>query len=134
MLTWMTSYPEILKGLENHLKPEDFTTPLYREVAEMVEEKFRTGEVNPARIINHFEDSEQQTAVAALFHTQISLETEEERKKALKDVLCNMKDSSITYRLSRLEPTDLTGLQHLMEEKKKLEKLRESGLPEEISL
>ena len=134
MLTWMTSYPEILKGLENHLKPEDFTTPLYREVAEMVEEQFRAGEVNPARIINHFEDSEQQTAVAALFHTQISLETEEERKKALKDVLCNMKDSSITYRLSRLEPTDLTGLQHLMEEKKKLEKLRESGLPEEISL
>ena len=49
-------------------------------------------------------------------------------------MLCNMKDSSITYRLSRLEPTDLTGLQHLMEEKKKLEKLRESGLPEEISL
>ena len=90
--------------------------------------------VNPARIINHFEDSEQQTAVAALFHTQISLETEEERKKALKDVLCNMKDSSITYRLSRLEPTDLTGLQHLMEEKKKRERLRESGLPEEISL
>lgn len=134
MLTWMTSYPEILKGLENYLKPEDFTTPLYREVAEMVEEQFRAGEVNPARIINHFEDSEQQTAVAALFHTQISLETEEERKKALKDVLCNMKDSSITYRLSRLEPTDLTGLQHLMEEKKKLERLRESGLPEEISL
>ena len=41
----------------------------------MVEEQFRAGEVNPARIINHFEDSEQQTAVAALFHTQISLET-----------------------------------------------------------
>lgn len=134
MLTWMTSYPEILRGLENYLKPEDFTTPLYREVAEMVEEQFRAGEVSPARIINHFEDSEQQTAVAALFHTQISLETEEARKKALKDVLCNMKDSSITYRLSRLEPTDLTGLQHLMEEKKKLERLRESELPEEISL
>ena len=40
----------------------------------MVEDQFRKGEVNPARIINHFEDSEQQKKVAALFHEQIALD------------------------------------------------------------
>ncbi|MCF0122325.1 MAG: DNA primase [Lachnospiraceae bacterium] len=134
MMTWVTNYPEILRELKNYLKPEDFTTPLYRQVAKMVEEQFLAGEVSPARIINHFEDSEQQRAVAALFHTQIFLKTEKERKKALQDVLYNMKDSSIAYRLSRLDPTDLMGLQHLMEEKKKLETLKESGFTEKIYL
>ena len=100
----------------------------------MVEEHFRAGEVSPSSIINQFEDSEQQRAVAALFHTQIFLKTEKERKKALQDVLYNMKDSSIAYRLSRLDPTDLMGLQHLMEEKKKLETLKESGFTEKIYL
>ena len=132
MLTWMTSYPEILGGLEKYISPEDFTNPLYRQVAEMVEDQFRKGEVNPARIINHFEDSEQQKKVAALFHEQIALDTEAEKKKALLDVVCNMKESSIAGRLSGLDPTDLAGLQKLMEEKKKLEALRRNGLPDGV--
>ena len=100
----------------------------------MIGEQYRSGEVSPARVINHFEDSQQQMEVASLFHTQISLETEEERKKALLDVLCSMKESSIARRLESLDPTDLPGLQHLMEEKKQLEKLRRTGLPEGILL
>ena len=132
MLTWMTSYPEILSGLEQYLSPEDFSTPLYREVAEMVETQFREGQVNPARIINHFEDSGQQKEVAALFHEQIALNTDAEKRKALLDVLCTMKESSIAGRLSELDPTDLAGLQKLMEEKRKLETLRKHGLPDDV--
>ena len=132
MLTWMTGYPEILSGLEQYLSPEDFSTPLYREVAEMVETQFREGQVNPARIINHFEDSGQQKEVAALFHEQIALNTDAEKRKALLDVLCTMKESSIAGRLSELDPTDLAGLQKLMEEKRKLETLRKHGLPDDV--
>ena len=43
-----------------------------------------------------------------------------------------MKESSIAGRLSGLDPTDLAGLQKLMEEKKKLEALRRNGLPEGV--
>ena len=124
MLTWLTNYPELFSSLEKYLSVEDFTTPLYREVAQMLEEQYRAGQVNPARIINHFEDSQQQTAVAALFHAQISLETEEERQKALRDVLCNMKETSLSYRLDQQDPMDLAGMQKLMEEKKRIEELR----------
>ena len=43
MLTWMTSYPEILKGLSRYITSRDFVTPFYRRVAEMVEEQYREG-------------------------------------------------------------------------------------------
>lgn len=132
MLTWMTSYPEILPGLSRCITSRDFVTPLFRKVAEMVEEQYREGEVNPARIISRFEDGSQQSQVAELFNTKLSLENREEQRKALEDVICNMKESSLNYRISHLSPEDMQGLQRLMEEKKQLETLRETGLPADI--
>ncbi len=124
MLTWLANYPELFPTLEKYLTLEDFVTPLYREVARMLKEQYEAGKVEQAQIINHFEDSQQQTAVAALFHEQIRLETEEEGRKALRDVLCNMKESSLSYRLDQQDPLDLVGMQRLMEEKKRIEELR----------
>ena len=89
-------------------------------------------EVNPARIISRFEDGSQQSQVAELFNTKLSLENREEQRKALEDVICNMKESSLNYRISHLSPEDMQGLQRLMEEKKQLETLRETGLPADI--
>lgn len=124
MLTWMTNYPKIVTGLQGYLGPEHFSNPLYKEVAEMLYEQATAGEMNPARIINHFEDSETQTEVAGVFHASIRLETEEEKKKALRDVVCNLRKLSIENRMNALPPTDFVGLQKLMTEKKELEQLR----------
>ena len=133
MLTWMTSYPEILKGLSRYITSRDFVTPFYRRVAEMVEEQYREGQVNPARIISRFEAGEEQNLAASLFHTKLSLESDMEKQTALKDVICNMKESSLNYRLSHLSPEDLAGLQNLMTEKKKLEEFRAAPLPGDLS-
>lgn len=133
MLTWMTSYPEILGGLSQYITSQDFVTPFYRTVAEMVEEQYRQGEVNPARIISRFENGEEQTMAASLFNTKLTLESDAEKRTALKDVICSMKESSLNYRLSHLSPEDLQGLQELMAEKKKLEKFRAGTLPAELS-
>ena len=132
MLTWMTSYPEILPGLSRYITSRDFVTPFFRQVAEMVEEQYREGEINPARIISHFEDGEQQSQAAALFHTRLTLDNPEEQRKALKDVIWNMKESSLNYRLSHLDPEDMRGLQELMEEKKQLEQFQAGPLPGDI--
>ena len=133
MLTWMTSYPEILKGLSRYITSRDFVTPFYRRVAEMVEEQYREGQVNPARIISRFEAGEEQNLAASLFHTKLSLESDMEKQTALKDVICNMKESSLNYRLSHLSPEDLAGLQNLMTEKKKLEEFKAAPLPGDLS-
>ncbi len=124
MLTWISNYPGILPELRAHLKPEHFSNPLYREVAEMLFAQIETGEINPARIINHFEDSDTQTEVAGVFHARLHLETSEEKQKALRDVVCNMRELSIKTRIAELPITDMVGLQRLMDEKKELEQLR----------
>ncbi len=124
MLTWISSYPGILQELRPYLSPDHFCNPLYREVAEMLFAQIDAGEINPARIINHFQDSETQTEVAGVFHAVLSLETPEEKQKALRDVVCNLRELSIKTRIAKLPLSDLAGFQRLAGEKKELEQLR----------
>ena len=128
MLTWLTSYPQIFDQIDRYISPEDFTKPLYHQVAEMLFEQHANGEVNPARLLNRFTDSEEQKEVAAVFNARIPLETEEERRGALLDVICRLKEDSIAHRTAALAPTDLQGLMNLMQEKKELEALRSGKL------
>lgn len=133
MLTWITSYPELLGQITDYIGPEDFTTPFYRKVADMLYDQYEKGEINPAQLLNRFVDSEEQKQVTALFNAVIPLETEEERGRALQDVICNLKEQSIAGRTRDLEPTDMEGFQKLMADKKALEKWKESGIPLHIS-
>ncbi len=124
MLTWISNYPGILESLKPWLKPEHFTNPLYREIAEMLFAQLESGEMNPAKIINHFEDPDTQNQAAGVFHARLQLETEDERKKALRDVVCNMRELSLKQRIAELPMTDLAGFQKLAAEKKEVEQLR----------
>ena len=67
MLTWLVTYPGIFDKVAQYLGPEDFVVPLYREVAEMLFTQHKEGQVNPARLLNSFTDSEEQREVASLF-------------------------------------------------------------------
>ena len=133
MLTWMTSYPELFGEIAKYINPEDFTKPLYHTVAKMLFEQYETGQLNPARLLNYFTDNEEQKEVAAVFNATIPLETDEERKKALLDVVCRMKEDSIAHRTASLEPTDMQGLMKLMQSKKELEDLKAGKLHLHIS-
>ena len=133
MLTWLTSYPEIFGQVSQYISPDDFTNPLYHTVAEMLYRQYSDGELNPARLLNNFTDSDEQKEVAAVFNARIPLETEEERKKALLDVICRLKEDSIAHRTASLEPTDMQGLMNLMQSKKELEDLKAGKLHLHIS-
>lgn len=132
MLTWLTDMPELIPALRDYLAPSDFTTPLYREAAELIWEQAASGQVSPADVINHFRDGDVQTKVAELFNTNMDLSTDKDRKKALTDVLLRMKKNSLDGQAAALDPGDMQGMLHLAEEKKKLEKLREEGLPADL--
>ncbi len=133
MLTWLTSYPKIFGEVAKYVSPEDFTNPLYNKVATMLYEQYKQGELNPARLLNHFTDSEEQKEVAAVFNARIPLESNEERKAALLDVIYRLKEDSIAHRTSNLAPTDMQGLFALMQSKKELENLREKRVQLHIS-
>lgn len=123
MLTWMVTYPGIFEKVCQYLVPADFVVPLYRQVAEMLFEQHKGGDVNPARLLNAFTDSEEQREVASLFNATIHLETEEEQNRAFADTLLRIKEESLAEKNRTWDPSDIMGLQELIKAKKELEEL-----------
>ena len=123
MLTWLVTYPGIFDTVEKYLTPSDFVVPLYKEVAEMLWNQHEEGEVNPARLLNAFTDSEEQREVASLFNATIHLETKEEQQRAFSDALIRIKQESLAEKNKNWAPTDMGALQELVKAKKDLEEL-----------
>lgn len=133
MLTWLTSYPKMFDTIAGYIGPEDFTTALYHQVAEIVFAQHEEGEVNPAKLLNQFSDPEEQREVTSLFHASLHLESQEEAKRAVLETVCRLKRDSIAWQNQHLAPTDLTGLQKIVEARKRLEDLERGRVTLHIS-
>lgn len=121
-LTWLIEDKRIYEKTKKIITVEDFVLPLYNQVAKMLYEQLENGEINPAKIINHFEDSEEQSEVAGLFNATVREElTAIEREKTLNDTIITVKKNSIDYR-SR-EVTDISVLQQIIKEQNELNKI-----------
>ena len=124
LLTWMIEDRQVFHQISSYIIPEDFTGEIYRKVAELLYQQYEEGEANPARILDHFTEEEEHREAASLFHTRIrELTTPEEREKALKETMVRVKAHSIGEAAARLDPTDIRGLQRLMEAKRQLQDL-----------
>ena len=125
LLTWLIESEEIFHQIEKYITPEDFSEGLFRKVAELLYEQYEKHEANPAQIMNHFTDEEEHREVAGLFHTKIKeLTTVKEQEKALQETILRVKEHSIEEATKNLDPTDIQGLQRLMNEKRKMQDLR----------
>ncbi len=124
-MTWMLEGQNIFAQIKRYITPEDFSTELYKKVAALLYEQYQQGEVNPAKLMNQFTDEEEHREVASLFHTRLKeIKTKEEQEKALKETLLRVKSHSIEKSAQELEPTDLAGLQKLMNAKRELLSLK----------
>ena len=124
LLTWLIEYENLYDRIKGIITPEDFTEELYQKTARMLYEQKEQHQVNPALIISHFEDEEEQRQVAELFHAGIrELETPAERNKALMETLLRVKQNSISHRMASLDPTDIAGYQRVLEDRKLLESI-----------
>ncbi|WP_394921294.1 DNA primase [uncultured Robinsoniella sp.] len=121
LLTWLIENPGLFAQIKPYVGPDDFTTELYHTVAAMLFEQYESGVLNPAKIINHFTDPEQQRETAALFNTSIRVETKEEMNKALKETIARVMNNSIEYKTTHLDPTDIVGLQQIIQAKRRLQ-------------
>ena len=125
LLTWLLEDEKIFGQIKKYISPKDFTEKLYTTVADILYEQYEDGEVNPAKIMNHFTDEEEHREVASLFHTKIKeLTTKQEQEKALKETIIRVKNNSIEYATKMLDPTDIVGLQKLMDAKRELQDLQ----------
>lgn len=123
LLTWLIEYPNLFETVKRYISPEDFTEELYKTVAKMLYEQQKNGELNPAKIINYFEDSEQQRQVAQLFNTNVSVDTREDLQKAIKETIVRVMENSILYQSNHSNSSDLSEIQKMIENKRKLQEL-----------
>ncbi len=123
LLTWLTDEPEIYKQISKYIKPSDFTEELYGRVAQMLFADLSEGNYNPAAILSHFTEEEEQREVASMFHTKLDgIETKQDKEKALRDIVYAVKKNSYEYYTSRLG-TDVSALQQVIDGKRALEEL-----------
>lgn len=125
LLTWLIEDDKLFWNVKDYIDATDFTEELYRKVATEVFSQFeQEGKVNPAKIVNMFEEEEEQAMVAALFNASIhEVESQSDMEKAIKETIIRIKENSIRVQSMNLEPTDMEGLMKTIEQKKTLEKL-----------
>ena len=90
----------------------------------MLYEQLEQGKHNPAKITNYFTEPEQQRMVAQLFNTEVTVENRAEREKAIKETIYKVVEHGITQRSRELDPTDMAGLQQLIDAKRRLQELK----------
>lgn len=122
LLTWLTEEPGIFEKISGIISEEDFTEPLYKKTAGLLFEQIRSGEVKPAKIINHFQNEDEHKEAASLFNALLSQEwTKEEKEKALNDTVIRIKKNSLEQ-LARTTQ-DIKVMQDFARWKTKLQKL-----------
>lgn len=125
LLTWLIENEKIFAQIKKYITPNDFTKDLYKEVANLLYDQYEAGEINPAKVMNHFTDEEEHREVASLFHTKIQkLETKADQEKALKETIIRVKTHSVDEATRNWDPTDIAGLQKTMEAKRALQDLQ----------
>lgn len=125
LLTWLIEDTRLFSVVDSYIGPDDFTEPIYRDVARMLFDQYYNDQINPARIISCFSEEEQQKEVAALFNARLkSVEGKAEREKALNETIVRIKKASLDYRREHLDPTDMAGLQQIINDQKQLDQLR----------
>lgn len=122
LLTWLIEDPSIYQKVNKYISVSDFVLPLYNTVAKMLFEQLETGNLNPARIINNFEDGKEQSEVAGLFNMTVDESlNHQEKEKTLNDTVIAVKKNSIEYRSKNV--ADIVTLQEIIKEKENLNKI-----------
>ena len=125
LLTWLIEDIRLFNTIKGLIEPGDFTEELYHKVAEILFGQYEAeGTVNPAKIISMFEDETEQKEVAGLFNARIhEVESKNDMEKALKETIIRIKQNSLDFRSSHMDPTDMVGMMKLIEDRKGLQQL-----------
>lgn len=124
LLTWFAVDPILIEKLSNLVTLSDFKSEFYHDMAQVMYDMFEKKRcIEPAAVISHFEEAEDQTRAANVFYEntldQLSLQ---EKEKALHELVRRIKEYSLSYDSANV--TDLMELQKIYKEKEKLKTLK----------
>jgi len=129
LLTWIADEPAIYNLIKKYIKADDFVDELYRKVATAMFEGLEAGRFVPAQVMSLFPEIEDQERVAEIFNTNlIRIETKDEKEKALKDIIYDIRLSSYNNKMKELQFGDKDALKVIVEAKKELENLAHAGI------
>ena len=122
-LTWLIEDPSLYDKIKDYIDEDDFEDPLCHKAATLVFEELKvTGQVTPARILNQFEDVEEQKTAASLFNTKLKTDDDPAiREKALNETVKRIKKNSLELKSRSVR--EISDLQKIIQEKAKLQKL-----------
>ena len=124
LLTWLSEEPSIYKVIKPYITANDFTEPVYRQVAEWMFEDLEKGSANPAVYTGRFEEEEQQRVCAEIFNTSLDGEIDRaESEKALHDIVLKIKTAANEALAAKSSPS-ITEVMAALEGKKALEELK----------
>ena len=124
LLTWLVNRPELFARLDGVVSEADFEPGIYRTVADKLYSQYREKhKVEPAVVVNTFQDVEEQRLVAGMLQTDLAIDmTEEEVVNAITEVVKKIKLASIKKQLE--SENDMMKVQQLIKDRKKIEKFK----------
>ncbi|WP_026665227.1 DNA primase [Butyrivibrio sp. FC2001] len=124
LITWLADEPGVFSSVKKWISPGDFADDMYRSIADEMWKGLDDGTFDPAKVMNHFTDEEEQREVAELFNTNlVKVETKDEREKALRDILYDIKKSGYEKTLSNMASDAPERWNFTLEGKRTLEEL-----------
>ncbi len=123
LLTWLCQRPELYEFIDGIITCEDFDDDLLRETADLLFDQLRTGECDPARILDHFiNDDEQYKVVAGFFNAPFTEPADiETREKVLNETIYRIRKNSLD--IQSRNAADVVELQRLIKEQAALKNL-----------
>ena len=123
LLTWLIETPALFEKIEGIITADDFVENLYHQVAQMVFDGHREGNINPAAILSRFiNDEDQYKEVAALFNASLKESlNNEEQKKAFSETVMKVRKNSLD--VASRNAKDITQLQEIIRQQAALKQL-----------
>ena len=127
LLQIMCLYPNVLKKVQNYLKPEEFMDPFFKKLVSLIYERHIDGYIeNPSQFSSCFETTEDQNKIANVFLAHRTYDNNEIIQKVVNDTVKKIKIKAIEECLKTT--TDIKELQNLLQEKKETDKLYIDGI------
>lgn len=124
LITWMSSGERMFRNVRKYVEPEEFTDPLCRRVAKLLEEQQAGGRLNPAALFQHFTEEEEQRQVSAMLQDTIqALSGREEEEKALQETILRVKQNHIAWLTAHMDPDDTEMPRKIVQKRREIEKL-----------
>ena len=123
LITWIGDEARVFDIVKKYITPDDFTDPLYAEVARQLYADLERGVFNPAAIVSTFDDADDQSAVASLFNTSLVLDDDGDKGQALHDIIYMVKKNSVENR-AKSGAIDAEAITRQIADKQALEMLK----------